>query len=104
MDGNARRKKLIEIISKSSTPVSGTVLAKELQVSRQVVVTDIALVRANGIAIISTNRGYIIDGETKCKRIIKSHHTDEQILEELFTIVDNGGCAENIIINHRFII
>jgi transcriptional regulator of NAD metabolism len=102
MDGNARRKKLIEIISKSSTPVSGTVLAKELQVSRQVVVTDIALVRANGIAIISTNRGYIIDGETKCKRIIKSHHTDEQILEELFTIVDNGGCAENIIINHRF--
>ena len=102
MDGQARRKKLIEIVEKSDKPVSGTALASKLNVSRQVVVTDIALIRANGVDIISTNRGYIISSENKCKRIIKSHHTDEDILEELFAIVDNGGCAENIIINHRF--
>ncbi len=102
MDGQARRKKLIEIIRKSDRPVSGTALATELDVSRQVVVTDIALIRANGVDVISTNRGYIINQSNKCKRIIKSHHTDEQILDELFTIVDNGGVAENIIINHRY--
>ncbi|MCR5416164.1 MAG: transcription repressor NadR [Pseudobutyrivibrio sp.] len=102
MDGQTRRKKLIEIIRQSDKPVSGTALAKSLDVSRQVVVTDIALIRANGMEIISTNRGYIISAESKCKRIIKSRHTDDQILDELFTIVDNGGCAENIIINHRF--
>ena len=39
MDGQTRRKKLIEIIQKSAKPVSGTALAGELSVSRQVVVT-----------------------------------------------------------------
>jgi len=102
MDGQARRKKLIELIQKSDSPVSGTALAKALDVSRQVVVTDIALIRANGIAVTSTNRGYVITCESKCKRIIKSHHSDDEILDELYAIVDNGGCAENIIINHRF--
>ena len=102
MDGQARRQNLIEIIQKSDKPVSGTSLAEKLNVSRQVVVTDIALIRANGIEITSTNRGYVISNKNKYKRIIKSRHTDEQILDELFTIVDNGGVAENIIINHRY--
>ena len=102
MDGQARRKRLIEIIQNSDKPVSGTALAKELDVSRQVVVTDIALIRANGVDVTSTNRGYVINTENKCKRIIKSRHTDAEIPDELFTIVDNGGCAENIIINHRY--
>lgn len=102
MDGETRRNKIIEIIRKSDSPVSGTSLAKDLDVSRQVIVTDVALIRANGVSITSTNRGYVIDSDNKCKRIIKSRHTDDEILDELFTIVDNGGCAENIIINHRF--
>ncbi|MCR5196658.1 MAG: transcription repressor NadR [Pseudobutyrivibrio sp.] len=103
MDGQTRRQKLVELVAKSDKPVSGTTLASELNVSRQVVVTDIALIRANGIDIISTNRGYIVNTDNhKCKRVIKCRHTDEQILDELFTIVDNGGCAENIIINHRY--
>ena len=41
-------------------PVSGTVLAKELGVSRQVIVQDIALLRANGYDIVATNRGYLV--------------------------------------------
>ncbi|SDB31507.1 hypothetical protein SAMN02910298_01568 [Pseudobutyrivibrio sp. YE44] len=102
MDGQARRQKIVEIIQKSDKPVSGTALAEQLKVSRQVVVTDIALIRANGIEVTSTNRGYVITNTNKCKRIIKSRHTDEEILDELFTIVDNGGVAENIIINHRY--
>ena len=103
MDGQTRRQKLLEIVRKSDKPVSGTTLASQLNVSRQVVVTDIALIRANGIDIISTNRGYIVNADNqKCSRVIKCRHTDDEILDELFTIVDNGGCAENIIINHRY--
>ncbi|MCR5273690.1 MAG: transcription repressor NadR [Lachnospiraceae bacterium] len=102
MDGQARRKKLVEIIRQSDKPVSGTALAEKLEVSRQVVVTDIALIRANGVDVISTNRGYVIASEDKCKRIIKCHHSDDDILDELFVIVDNGGRAENVIINHRY--
>ncbi|WP_026506751.1 transcription repressor NadR [Butyrivibrio sp. MC2013] len=102
MDGQARRLKLVELLEKSDKPLSGTALAKELMVSRQVVVTDIALIRANGIDITSTNRGYVISQSKVCKRIIKSCHTDDEILDELFTIVDNGGVAENVIINHRY--
>ena len=65
--------------------------------------TDIALIRANGIDIISTNRGYIVNTDNKkFSRVIKCRHTDDEILDELFTIVDNGGCAESIIINHRY--
>ena len=68
MDGQARRQKIIEIIQKSDKPVSGTALAQQLDVSRQVVVTDIALIRANGIEVTSTNRGYVISNTNRCKR------------------------------------
>ena len=103
MDGQTRRQRLIELVSESDKPESGTALAAKLNVSRQVVVTDIALLRANGIDIISTNRGYIVNTDNKkCSRVIKCRHTDDEILDELFTIVDNGGSADNIIINHRY--
>ena len=103
MDGQTRRQRLIELVRESDKPVSGTALAAKLNVSRQVVVTDIALIRANGIDIISTNRGYIVNTDNKkFSRVIKCRHTDDEILDELFTIVDNGGSADNIIINHRY--
>ena len=46
MDGNKRRQAIIDILKNSLQPVSGTYLAKTLQVSRQVIVQDIALLRA----------------------------------------------------------
>ena len=64
MNGDERRKKIINILSSSKSPVAGVALAKELDVSRQVIVQDIALLRANGAAIFSTNRGYLILSNT----------------------------------------
>ena len=60
MKGEERRQKLIDLLESSDQPLSGTFLAKELSVSRQVIVQDIAILRANGYSIISTNKGYII--------------------------------------------
>jgi len=102
MNGQARRNKIVELINAAHKPVSGTVLAQELDVSRQVVVQDIALIRAGGVDIVSTNKGYVILSQDRCRRIVKSHHTDDDILEELYAIVDCGGSVENIIINHKF--
>ena len=58
MNGEERRNKIIDYIEHSPVPVSGTALANHFSVSRQAVVQDIALLRASGNDILSTNRGY----------------------------------------------
>mgnify|MGYP000974987250 CR=1 FL=1 len=100
-DGEMRRMNILEILNNRTTPVSGTELAGKLGVSRQVIVQDIALIRAAGYDIISTNRGYI-SGDPVCEvRVFKVQHTDEQMEEELRTIVDLGGCVDNVMVNHK---
>ena len=101
IEGDIRREKIIEIMSNQKEPVSGSDLAKKFSVSRQVIVQDIALIRAAGYEIISTNRGYILNQPKTVCRIFKVQHTDEQLEEEMNTIVDLGGCVDNVMIHHR---
>ena len=100
MHGSERREQIIRQIQESKAPVSGTKLASLYSVSRQVIVQDIALIRAAGYEIISTNRGYILNQPKTVCRIFKVQHTDEQLEEELNTIVDLGGCVDNVMIHH----
>ena len=60
MEGKTRREQIIELLNKSSVPLSGSELAKLLGVSRQIIVQDIALLRAMDKNILSTNKGYIL--------------------------------------------
>lgn len=101
MHGSERREQIIRQIQESKAPVSGTKLASLYNVSRQVIVQDIALIRAAGYEIISTNRGYILNQPKTVSRIFKVQHTDEQLEEELNAIVDLGGCVDNVMIHHR---
>jgi transcriptional regulator of NAD metabolism len=82
--------------------VSASLLAKELGVSRQVIVGDIALLRAAGENITSTPRGYIIKkgGETGIEKVLACRHTPEQTKEELSTIVYYGGNVIDVIVAH----
>lgn len=48
MSGEERRGKIIQALKNSDKAVSATTLAKEFDVSRQVIVQDVALLRANG--------------------------------------------------------
>ena len=73
--------------------MAGVKLAKDLDVSRQVIVQDIALLRANGTAIFSTNRGYLIQESKEFSRVLKVVHSDDEVEEELSTIVDAGGVS-----------
>ena len=53
MSGEKRRENLLKILQESTNPVSGTELAEKFNVSRQIVVQDIALLRAKNHEIIS---------------------------------------------------
>lgn len=101
MNGEQRREKIIEIIKNSDSPVSGTALAKLVNVSRQVVVQDIALIRANGVNIFSTNRGYVIQESGEYSRVFKVVHTDDEVEEELNLIVDLGGYVKDVFVYHK---
>jgi len=101
MNGTERRKEILNMIQTSDRVVSATRLAEEFSVSRQVIVQDIALIRAAGFDIISTNRGYILNEPQKPNRIFKVSHTDEQLEDELNTIVDMGGTVLDVFIWHK---
>lgn len=101
LTGSERRNDIINRIKSSDVPVSGKALAQAYEVSRQVIVQDIALIRASGHNIISTNRGYILNAPHTVSRIFKVQHTDEELEHELCAIVDYGGKIINVMINHR---
>lgn len=101
MKGNERRKKIIQMLSESEKPISGRELADALQVSRQVIVQDMALLRAQEHDITSTNLGYSLLKQDKVRRVFKVMHTDEQVGEELSLIIDYGGVVEDVFIYHK---
>lgn len=100
MSGEERREKLLYSLS-NHMAISGTDLAQNLGVSRQVIVQDIALLRTGGKKIISTNKGYILEEENRPTRVFKLHHTPDRCEEELNLIVDYGGHVEDIFIYHK---
>lgn len=104
MEGNTRREQIIHILTTAQSPISGTELADMLNVSRQVIVQDIALLRATNKNIISTNKGYLLfvtdNAMQKYHRTFKVAHSDEQMQDELNTIVDAGGKVLDVVVEH----
>lgn len=101
MKGKERREQIIRIITDSNEPVPGSALAAQLNVSRQVIVQDIALLREGGTNIISTNRGYIVEQQKQVQRVFKVHHTDEESADELRLFVDCGGTVKDVFVYHH---
>ena len=104
-DGATRRTELMKILKQESRPLSGSELAKRFGVSRQVIVQDIALLRATNRNILSTNKGYVLfdpdHGLELCRRTFAVRHTDAQIREELYLIVDHGGHVCDVVVEHE---
>lgn len=105
MEGESRRKEIINILQREQIPVSGAALAKRMGVSRQVIVQDIALLRASYRNILSTNRGYLLyvkpEERRLCRRVVKVRHRKEDIVRELDCIVDAGASVVNVIVEHE---
>ncbi|MEG0365238.1 MAG: transcription repressor NadR [Coprobacillus sp.] len=97
-----RKNKIIEEIRKSDKPISASKLASLFGVSRQIIVGDVALLRASGINISATPRGYILDEQVQgIKHIIAVKHQKEDLADELYTIVDLGGQIIDVIVEHQ---
>jgi transcriptional regulator of NAD metabolism len=103
MDNEARKNQIVDVLRNSTAPITGTELARRCHVSRQIIVGDVALMRAKGIDIISTPRGYQLGKNTYSgvTRTFVVRHSASQMEDELNTIVDNGGIVHNVIVEHE---
>lgn len=101
MTTKERRDNILQLLKESKEPVAAKVLAITYGVSRQVIVQDMAVIRASVSGIISTNRGYILQADNVCSREFKVKHGSDRLEEELNLIVDCGGSVKNVSISHR---
>ena len=98
-----RKQELLALLKGAKESMNGQSLAEHFGVTRQIIVQDIALLRADGAQIISTNRGYIYkssDDNSYVHRLFKVNHKVSDMEDELLAIVDNGGRIQNIMIDH----
>ncbi|SHH30226.1 transcription repressor NadR [Tepidibacter thalassicus] len=104
MDTLNRRKEIEKILNNSIEPIKGADLADKFNVSRQVIVQDIAILRAKGVNIIATPQGYLFpkfENKNVIKVITSKHHSNiKEIKEELSIIIDMGGKILDVIIEH----
>ncbi|MFJ7731399.1 transcription repressor NadR [Lysinibacillus sp. NPDC097231] len=104
MLGEERRLQLLAQLKNSSAPITGTDLAKFANVSRQVIVNDMTLLKARNEPIIATSQGYLYMNQEQLhhtvERTIPCFHTSKDTEDELMTIVDCGGTVKNVIVEH----
>lgn len=101
MNSEARREEILKVFKQASNAIKGSELAKVFGVTRQVIVRDVAILRASGNNIIATPQGYILNSRIdKVKRIIGVNHPREDIEKELKIIVKYGGIVEDVTIEH----
>lgn len=101
MQTTERRKRILEYLTQSDQPLSATALARRLSVSRQIIVGDVALLRAAGEGITATPRGYVLDRPRGgVVRTVACLHRAEDMERELTLMVDQGCTVENVIVEH----
>ena len=101
MTAEKRRASILQQLNDASQPVSATALAKAFGVSRQIVVGDVALLRAAGTDITATPRGYILDRNPGgLIRRVACCHTATEMDTELNIMVDNGCTVLDVVVDH----
>lgn len=101
MNSKDRRNEIQKLLYLSKYPIKGGALASRFSVTRQVIVKDIAILRAEGLNIIATPDGYIFNKfRNLYKRVFAIHHSKDDIKIELETIIKYGGIIEDIIVEH----
>lgn len=101
MTGTTRRAQILDSLRNSTVPISGSALARQFSVSRQIIVQDIAIIRAAGYDILSTTKGYLLKQQTVHTRVLKFTHNEEQMHDAMTTIVDLGGWILDLFIYHE---
>lgn len=104
MHTEERRQRLLEWLENAQGPLTGTALAREFQVSRQIIVGDISIIRAMGRTVYATPRGYLMPSETTQPQGVMAtlvcRHQAEDMQRELEIIVDHGAHVQDVIVEH----
>lgn len=101
MEAQLRREKIAQRLEQARGPVSATALAREFSVSRQIIVGDVALLRAGGLDIAATPRGYVLPARSSGERfVVATVHGAASMQAELNAIVDQGCTVEDVIVEH----
>jgi transcriptional regulator of NAD metabolism len=101
IDGDERRKLILSSLENAEKATSATKLSKEYGVSRQVIVGDIALLRASGTSITATSRGYLLDDKQEgIIKTIVANHEPERTIEEVELIVSLGAELIDVSVEH----
>ena len=102
--GDERRAFLLELLKDSTTPLTGSELATRTNVSRQVIVGDITLLKAKDEPIIATSQGYLYfkqnTGAPLFERTIACTHSPDDTVKELNLMVDHGVLVKDVKIEH----
>ena len=101
MNAAQRRNGIMDLLRMAEGPVTAAALAARCSVSRQVIVGDIALLRASGEDISATPRGYVLGGE-RCGliRTVACNHGADDMWTELNIMVDNGCAVLDVVVEH----
>ena len=101
MTGKVRRENILEELKQATGPINATKLAEMNGVTRQIIVADIALLRAAGNNIRAEHKGYVLDrNANELRKQIVCRHGKEHTTEELYIIVDNGGKVIDVQVEH----
>ena len=101
LSAEERRNRILEVLETSKEPLPGSELARRFGASRQVIVTDIAIIRSKHPDLVATSKGYIMVHADRCRRVFKVRHTDEQTTDELLGIVELGGSILDVTVDHK---
>ncbi len=101
MNTTERRSRILDYLRAADSPLSATALAQRLSVSRQIIVGDVALLRAAGESVTATPRGYVLERpRAGFSRTVACLHSGEDMERELTLMVDQGCTVENVIVEH----
>lgn len=106
MKANQRREKIHECLLNANEAITANELAQKFDVSRQVIVGDIALLRARNIDIRASNEGYTIfrplgfKEPTRFRGKIACQHGPDKTRLELEIILKHGGQVEDVEVDH----
>ncbi len=99
--GESRRQAILTDLTEADGPLNATRLAEKYGVTRQIIVADIALLRAAGAPIRAEHRGYVLDrGHSGITRQLVCRHSKEGVTDEFYAIVDNGGRVLDVQVEH----
>lgn len=96
-----RRKEIVNLLLSASDAIPGSELAHRFNISRQIIVQDITVLKGMGYGILSTKNGYVLQKSPLSERVFKLRHTTEQTEDELTTIVRLGGTVADVFVWHK---